>query len=147
MACFVDVVLAVLLNAVRVDGNESLSSLLPARIAARGLWFTGPAVLWITARPIAAWFDNTLEQRFSPAPLARALIWKLVALLMIIVPLLLLLAGWAAALLRVTLAGSWAFEGPLFLTPAFYSTSILATAPAVLAGTTLHAISRHLDPE
>lgn len=145
LACFIDLVLAILLNTVRVSGDVPLVSLIPARIAARGLWLTGPPLLWTTARPIAAWLEPALGERFRPAPLPPAVTWKLVALLMMVVPPLLLLAGWAASAFRVTLAGSWAFEGPLFLSLAFYTNSTLAIAPTVLAGTALHRLGNHFD--
>jgi len=144
--CIIDVVLAASLNAVGVSGQVPLWSLVPERVAARGLWLTTPPLLWLTARPIAAWLDAIFADGVPPAPFSRARIWKLVGLLMITAPPLLVAAGWGGLLLRITLSRSWAFEGAMFLTPALYSTPLLAVAPTVLAGTTLRELGRHLDP-
>ncbi len=145
LASVVDLVLAGLLNAVRVSGDVPLSSLLPERIAARGLWLTGPPLVWMTARPIASRLESIFADGAPSAPFSRVLIWKVVGLLMMITPPLLVVAGWGTLVLRITLARSWTFEGAVFLTLAFYSTPVLAIAPTVLAGAALHALGRHLN--
>ena len=141
IALVVDVLLQNALNVARLGGRQYLPWWVTGNVLERSTWVATAGLLWIAAPRVAAWLDGHREQA-PPPPAAAA--WTVVAHLMIGIPVLWIVASMLVRLVKITLAGDWAVEGPLFFDSSFHANLATAYFPWLAGGLVVASVSRHL---
>jgi hypothetical protein len=142
VALVVDVALQNALDAVRSPGARSMTPWwVVGRVAERSLWLVFALLTWLLATALAriavsAWpGDHGVD---------RVAAFDIIGQSMIVFPVVWLLATWLVVILRITLTGSWAQDGAIFFTSAYYYNVALGYVPWAAGGLALLMFKRHV---
>lgn len=134
-ALVADLLLQFALSMVRVDGSSG-QWFIPTLLE-RGRWVVAAGLLWFGAPLMSP--DTLDEPRGAGSPL-----WlDVVGRAMIALPVIWLSATVIVRAMRLTVEGSWPYEGRVFLTSDFYASAIVGYAPWALGGLAVLALARH----
>jgi hypothetical protein len=138
IAIGIDVVLQFLTASIRITGGMRPSW--RARAAAHAVWLVLAALVWLAAPLMAASLDDIVPS----AGLSRRTVWALVGTAFIALPALQVIAELAVLAGQLTVSGTWASEGFIFISGAYYGTVMLVITPWMAAGAILRAWATHL---
>jgi hypothetical protein len=133
----VDLALQVLSAAIRIDDAGSTWW---GRIDAAIQWI-GPCVLVWLAAPLIA---GLLEPFTAHAAVSRRTVWAVIGASLVVIPPLIVVSQIVVTSLKLTVAGAWGHEWPIFLTGSFLGNVLLFLTPWVAAGVILLAWARHM---
>jgi hypothetical protein len=136
-ALAIDALLQLALSAVRVTAASSVNP----RIGEYGAWIAAAGLAWLLAPTLAGRVGQVANGQLV---LPRSATLVLVGTAMIVLPVLWLVATWLVTGAMITIAGDWAHDGLVFLSPDYYAHVLTANAPWLLAGAILIVVSRHL---
>ncbi|HXG89790.1 MAG TPA: hypothetical protein VNJ02_15780 [Vicinamibacterales bacterium] len=125
--------LHVALAVIRPDAYGPLASWAIPRLTDRSIWLIAAVIIWLSAGSGGGIFHN------EPKPL------HLVGTLMVALPIIWAAATMVVLALRVTVSGTWASQGEIFLSGHYYSEIIISLAPWLLAGGVLVLTARHVE--
>jgi hypothetical protein len=130
------------LGAVRVESfGGSLDWVLPI-VLSRLAWPIAAGLLWVAAPALTSRLRNSdLVPAVEAKPAAAA---RLVGVAMVAGPVIWLLASSVVRALAITINGSWATGGLIFVAPQFYSDIVVTYVPWMLAGMALVTAAGHL---
>jgi hypothetical protein len=140
VALFVDAAMQLATEAIRVSPyGGGAPWWVTAHLIERGRW----VVLALVLRSLEPRLMRNGEPP-GPAGAAAPEAWRQVAIAIVAVPLAWIAATWIASAVRITLLGSWAFDGRVFLSFAYYRGLAIDLVPWALAAAALMTVRRHL---
>jgi hypothetical protein len=143
-ALVIDAALQNALDAARSPGTSSLTPWwVVGRVIERSTWVAAALLVRLAAPSLArmAWATRQGDA------LGLAAASELAGRVLIGAPIVWLLANWLVWIAKMTLVGSWASEGRLFLAPHYYSTLLLWYLPWAGGGVVLLTLKRHVPVE
>jgi hypothetical protein len=144
-ALLVDAALQNALAAVRSPGRSSLTPWwVVGRVMERSTWIAAALLVWVFAPALSG-----IASKVWPADhvVGRVAALDGVGRAMIAMPLFWLLATWLVWAVKMTLAGSWASEGRVFMAGNYYFNVLLGYTPWASGGITLLALRRHVTDD
>ena len=106
----------------------------------RSVWIALGLVMWLSAPLLGEWIDDLAPG----ARVTRRAAWGLVGVMMMTLPVGHLLATWIALAMQLSVTGTWASDGGILLSGAYYGTVLLSLTPWMAAGAILRAWARHM---
>jgi hypothetical protein len=112
------------------------------RMAEHSVWVALGLVLWLASPLVGDWIDDVVPR----ARISRRAIWELVGIGMLALPPGHVLGQWIVLATQLTLSGTWAAEGRIFLSSAYYGTVLLTITPWMAAGAVVRGWAHHMVP-
>jgi hypothetical protein len=137
-----ELLLRVALGAVRVDSFGSSTGWIVGTVLSRLVWPAAAGLLWLAAPVLASRLEIDGVGPTIDATTAAAT--RAVGLAMIAGPIIWLLATSVVRALAITITGSWATGGRIFVSPQFYADIVVTYAPWILGGMALVTAAGHL---
>ena len=137
-AIFVQALLEVLTASIRVSGP--MAAPWWAISIEHSVWIAMGLVVWLSAPLLGEWIDDITPG----AVVRRRTAWALGGVLMMTLPVAHLLGTWIVLALQLSVTGTWASEGRIFISGAYYGNVLLSLTPWMAAGAILRGWARHM---
>lgn len=138
VALVLDLLLQFAAGAVRLGGG--IMRPWWGRVAENSAWIALGLVLWLASPLLGDWIDDFVPR----ANVSRRTIWELVGIGMLALPPGHVLGQWVVLAMQLTVSGTWAAEGRIFLSSAYYGSVLLSITPWMGAGAVVRAWAHHM---